>query len=227
MIWSIRGSRQSLQEMKDLISIDVVYRVKRCPTRLSTCSLTRQPEAENGCEAIREYLPRILRQILTLEQVSALSGSQPVVVNDIMQWFAFDSMGEFAFNEDFGVMKSGKWHFVVTQQRSALALLGSFNPAIWIIRLALAFAPFFWRVRDRTGMMAFCDSRMEQRLKVGTIPSCLCVTLSTDVAQSRVEDPDIAAWFINEMDGNRSIADKRAQWNLLSGNTVSVIVGGR
>lgn len=36
-------------------------------------------------------------------------------------------MGEFAFNEDFGVMKSGKWHFVVTQQRSALALLGSFN----------------------------------------------------------------------------------------------------
>lgn len=76
-------------------------------------------------------------------------------------------------------------------------------------------------------MIAFCDSRMEQRLKVGTIPSCLCVTLSTDVSQSRVEDPAIAAWFINEMDGNRSIADKRAQWNLLSGNTVSVIVGSR
>ena len=107
-----------------------MYRVKRCPTRVSTCSVTRQPEAENRCEAIREYLPCILRQILTLEQVSAFSGSQPVVVNDIMQWFAFDSMGEFAFNEDFGVMKSGKWHFVVTQQRSALALLGSFNPAI-------------------------------------------------------------------------------------------------
>lgn len=150
-----------------------------------------------------------------------------MVVNDIMQWFVFDSMGEFAFKEDFGGMKSGKWHFVVTQQRSALALLGSFNPAIWIIRLALAFAPFFWRVRDRTGMIAFCDSRMERRLKVGTIPSCLCITLSTDAAQSRVEDPAIAARFVNEMDGNRSIADKRAQWNLLSGNTVSVIVGGR
>ena len=64
-------------------------------------------------------------------------------------------MGEFAFNEDFGVIKSGKWHFIVTQQRSALALLGSFDPAIWIIRLALAFAPFFWRVRDRIGMIAF------------------------------------------------------------------------
>ena len=76
-------------------------------------------------------------------------------------------------------------------------------------------------------MIAFRDSRMEQRLKVGTIPSCLCVTLSTNVAPSRVEDPAIAAWFIDEMNGNRSIADKRAQGNLLSGNTVSVIVGGR
>lgn len=88
LIWSIRGSRQSLPEMENLISRGVVYRVKRCSTRVNTCSVTRQPKAENGCEAIREYLPRILRQILTLEQVSALSGSQPVVVNDIMQWFA-------------------------------------------------------------------------------------------------------------------------------------------
>lgn len=160
-------------------------------------------------KAIREYLPRILRQILTLEQVSALSGSQPVVVNDIMQLFAFDSMGEFAFNEDFGVMKSGKWHFVVTRQRSALALLGSFNAAIWIFRLALAFPPFFWRVRDRTGMIAFCDSRMEQRLKVGTIPPCSRVTLSTDVAQSRVEDPDIAAWFTNAFVVSNKVSIKR------------------
>ena len=97
--------------MKDLTSRGVVYGVKRCPTSLSTCSVILQPEAENGCEAIREYLPRILRQISTFEQVIAPSGSQPLVVN--------------------------------------------------------------------------------------------------------------------EMDENRSFADKRTQWNLLSGNTVSVIVGGR
>lgn len=101
-----------------------------------------------------------------LEQVIARSNSQPLVVNDIMQWFAFDSMGEFAFNENFGMMQSGKWHYAVTQQRSALALLGVLNPTIWIIRLAFAFAPFFWRVKDWTSMIAFCDSRMERRLKV-------------------------------------------------------------
>ena len=90
-----------------------------------------------------------------------------------MQWFAFDSMGEFAFNEDFGMMKSGEWHGVITQQRSALALLGPLNVAICIPRLAFAFAPNFWRVKDWTGMMTFCDSRMEKRLKVATLFLCM------------------------------------------------------
>lgn len=50
-------------------------------------------------KAIREYLPRIPRQISTLEQVIAQFDAEPVIANDIMQWFAFDSMDEFAFNE--------------------------------------------------------------------------------------------------------------------------------
>ena len=166
MIWCILGSRRSFQEMRNLTSRGVVYGAKRCPISVSTYFIILQPEAETRCEAIREYLPRIIRQISTLEQVIAHSDSQPLVVNDVMQWFAFDSMGEFAFNENFGMLKLGKWHYAVTQQRSALALLGLLNPAIWIVRLALAFVPFFSRVRDWTGMIAFCDSRMEQRLKV-------------------------------------------------------------
>lgn len=85
-----------------------------------------------------------------------------------MQWFAFDSMGEFVFNESFNMMKSGKQHSVIVQQRSALALLGPLNAAIWIPRLAFAFLPYFWRVKDWNGMIAFCDSQMEKRLQVMT-----------------------------------------------------------
>lgn len=111
-----------------------------------------------------------MRQISTLEQVIAQFGSQPVKVNDIMQWFAFDSVGEFAFNESFNMMENGKLHCAIAQQRSALALLGPLNSAIWIPRLAFASAPFVWRVRDWFGMIAFCDSQIKKRLQV-TPPS--------------------------------------------------------
>lgn len=131
--------------------------------------MVHQPEAKCSCEAIRDYLPRILRQISTLEQVIAGFGSQPVVVNDLMQRFAFDSMGEFAFNESFGMTISGKMHPAIAQQRSAISLLGPLSPAIWIPRLAFAFAPFYSRVKDWNGMVAFCDSRLEQRLHVGPL----------------------------------------------------------
>jgi hypothetical protein len=117
-------------------------------------------------KAIMEYLPRILRQISTLEQLIAASDSKPVLVNDIMQWFAFDSMGEFAFNQNFGMMASGEWHKAITQQRSALSILGSCNPAMWSIRLAFAFLPFFSRVKDWNGMIIFCDSCMGKRLNM-------------------------------------------------------------
>ncbi|CAD6591505.1 MAG: hypothetical protein ASARMPRED_005466 [Alectoria sarmentosa] len=141
-------------------------------------------------QAIKEYLPRILRQISTLEQLIATYGSQPVVVNDIMQWFAFDSMGEFAFNESYNMMKSGKQHSAITQQRSALALLGPLNAAIWIPRLA------------------FADSQMKKRL------------------QTKVEEPDIAAWFIKDLGNDRVSMDKKTRQNLLSGNTATAIVAG-
>ena len=120
----------------------------------------------NRYTAIRSYLPRILEQISKLEQTIAGSDSKPVMVNDIMSWFAFDSMGEFAFNQSFGMMESQEWHGAIVQQRSALALLGPLNAAIWIVRIAVAFLPRFWRVKDWTSMMTFCDSRMEQRMKV-------------------------------------------------------------
>ena len=198
--------------MRNLASRGVVYGPKRCRISVSMSSVSLQPKAENRCEAIKEYLPRIIKQISTLEQVIAHSGSQPLVVNDIISWFAFDSMGEFAFNENFGMMKLGKWHYAVTQQRSALALLGLFSPAIWIIRLAFAFVPFLSRMRDWAGMLAFCDSRMKQRLKVSCPSSffslCLRILLRqrsknpTSQPGSSKNSPTVGLRRIREPRGN-------------------------
>ncbi|OKO95665.1 Tryprostatin B 6-hydroxylase [Penicillium subrubescens] len=159
-------------------------------------------------KSIREYLPRILEQIGTLESIIASANSQPVVPNDIMQWFAFDSMGEFAFNENFSMMKTKTWHRAIMQQRSALAILGSLNHTVWAIRLAFAFLARFWRVKDWMGMISFCDQCMERRL------------------QTEATQPDIASHFIKEFHEGRNEKNWVAKKQLLSGNTVSVIVGG-
>lgn len=99
-----------------------------------------------------------------------LSGSaaakRPVVINEVMYWFAFDSMGEFAFNQDFGMMRRQEWHFAITLFRRALSFVGPFAPTIWLIRVGFAFLPWFWKIGDWFSMLAFCNQQMDQRLKV-------------------------------------------------------------
>ena len=93
-----------------------------------------------------------------------------------MSWFAFDSMGEFMFNSDFGMMESSKWHPAIVQQRGALALLAPLSDAIWAVRLAFAFLPWFGKVKDWNQMVAFCDKAMEKRLHVGDAGSLMLST---------------------------------------------------
>lgn len=124
------------------------------------------------CPAINEYLPRIKKQIGILQNVVKRSKSQPLSLNDTMSFFAFDSMGDFVFNQSYGMMESGEWHKAIIQQRSALAILGSLHCTIWLIRIAFAFMPSIWRVADWFNMVAFCDERMNERLKVSALGKC-------------------------------------------------------
>jgi tryprostatin B 6-hydroxylase len=102
-----------------------------------------------------------------LAECIASYGSSPVKVNDVMSWFSFDAMGEFAFGEDFGMMKSSKWHPAIERQQRALALLAPLNDTIWLVRVAFAFVPFLGKVKDWMQMVEFCDERMEKRMQVG------------------------------------------------------------
>ena len=117
-------------------------------------------------QAIAEYLPRIKKQVERLADIIAKHDCEPVLLNDVMAWFAFDSMGEFMFTSDFGMMKSNTWHPAIVQRKGALALLAPMSDAIWLVRLAFAFTPFFGKVRDWNRMVAFCDNAMQKRMQV-------------------------------------------------------------
>ncbi|OQD83828.1 hypothetical protein PENANT_c015G07232 [Penicillium antarcticum] len=96
-------------------------------------------------KSLQQYHRRVIEKVHTLENFISAEDSKPVLVNDLMYFFAFDSMGDFAFSEDFGMMRTKQWHTSIAMLRSALTLLGPFSPAIWIPRLAFAFIPGVWK----------------------------------------------------------------------------------
>ena len=117
-------------------------------------------------EALAEYESRVLRKVSSLTERIRQANGQPVLVNDLMRWFSFDLMGDFAFSPDFGMMERNEYLNAITMLRSAITLLWPFSPAIWIPRLGFALIPGLWKVKDWFGMLAFCDSCMERRMKV-------------------------------------------------------------
>lgn len=162
-----------------------------------------------------------------LEERIAQGKDRPMLVNDLMRWFSFDLMGDFAFSQDFGMMEKREYHAAIQKLRSAITLLGPFSPAIWIPRMGFAFIPGLWKVKDWFGMLAFCDSCMERRMKVRPCPGCELVplfTYSCGLIQTEVKERDIASWFIEDAGNNKG--DKEHQrW--LSGDTATVVVAGR
>ena len=102
-----------------------------------------------------------------MENISeSAAAKKPVVVNEVMYWFAFDSMGEFAFNQDFGMMQRQEWHFSITLFRRALSIVGPFAPTIWLMKIGFAFLFWFGRIKDWFSMLAFCHKQMDNRMKV-------------------------------------------------------------
>ncbi|OQE89490.1 hypothetical protein PENNAL_c0014G05119 [Penicillium nalgiovense] len=156
-------------------------------------------------KALSQYHRRVVEKVRTLTNLVDLEQSRPVLINDLMYFFAFDSMGDFAFSEDFGMMKNKRWHSSIAVLRSALTLLGPFSPAIWIPRLGFAFIPSLWKVRHWFHMLEFCDQCMARRMK------------------KILSDRDIASWFIEDHVKHGS-DPTRERW--LSGDTATLVVAG-
>ncbi|KAL9120139.1 MAG: hypothetical protein Q9187_003309 [Circinaria calcarea] len=144
-------------------------------------------------------------EVLTKIISDSAAAQKPVVMNEVMYWYAFDSMGEFAFNQDFGMMRRQEWHFAITLFRRALSIIGPFSPIIWLIKIGFAFLPWFWKIGDWFAMLAFCKQQMNNRIK--TIP----------------EETDISSFFLDEANKGR---DTAVMQNWLSGDAATVIVAG-
>lgn len=99
-------------------------------------------------------------------------GEKPVVVNDLLHWFAFDSMGDYGFGQDFGLMRERKWSRAATNLHSSLSVLGYLSPAIWVCILAFFFMPGLWKVKHWFQMIEFGDNCIEKRKNVRSDP-CL------------------------------------------------------
>ncbi|KAL8794426.1 MAG: hypothetical protein Q9195_003013 [Heterodermia aff. obscurata] len=126
-------------------------------------------------------------------------------LNDLMGWFAFDVMGDLAFSQDFNMMEKREYTHAIQMLHSALALLGPFSPAIWVPRLAFAFIPGLWKVKDWFGMLAFCDGCMDRRLKTG------------------IEHDDIVSWFLKDAKDYKNTTELVSS---LGGETATVVIAG-
>ncbi|KAH8785239.1 cytochrome P450 [Diaporthe sp. PMI_573] len=110
--------------------------------------------------SVAQYYESILVKVRVLEEIISQSNREPLLVNDLIYYFAFDSMGAFGFGMDFGLMRDRKPIDGFRYMRSALGLLGPFTPAIWIARLGFAFIPGLWKVKHWFKMLKFSDNCM-------------------------------------------------------------------
>jgi hypothetical protein len=120
--------------------------------------------------ALNQYFERINVHVQELDCAIAESIPGAIVINDLMYWFAFDSMGDFGFNRSFNMLKKKEWLEAALHLRSAIGLLGPFSPAIWIPRIAFAFIPGVWRVKHWFQMLDFADNCMKSRMSVREHP---------------------------------------------------------
>ncbi|KAL8925887.1 MAG: hypothetical protein Q9172_002040 [Xanthocarpia lactea] len=180
------------------------------PARMKSLSFIQRPWKQSmdtkvtppGPTEVAQYQPRVLGKVCLLRERIAQAGSQPVLVNDLMQRFSYELMGDFGFSEDFNTTDNWGYHRANQKLHAALSLLGPFSQAIWIPRLGFAFIPGLWKVKDWFDMLRFAEGWMERRMK-------------TDAKQR-----DIASWFIQDVNDNPG----HTRW--LSGEAATLVVAG-
>ncbi|KAI0173521.1 benzoate 4-monooxygenase cytochrome P450 [Hypoxylon sp. FL1284] len=160
-----------------------------------------------GASSLTQYYPRLhaLVQVLKGLVDEYATTAQPVLINDLMYWYAFDAMGDFGFGNDFGMLKNRSWVDGAVNMRSAITLLGPFSYAIWAIRLAFSLIPGVGKVRQWFQMIDFADACMKDRMEKE----------STKL--------DVSTWFIEEY---KKSQPSQLNDNSLSGEAATMLVAG-
>src|SRR5690242_3195415 len=119
---------------------------------------------------LNEYAPRILRLAdAVVGCIRDRGQGTPVLLNDIMSWFAFDAMGEITFGRDFGMLDRQSSKSDLLRQRQALAMLAPVNDATWLAHLGFRMFPWLSTVKGWLSAVAFCEATMKQRMEVSGV----------------------------------------------------------
>ncbi|KAI0544498.1 benzoate 4-monooxygenase cytochrome P450 [Xylaria curta] len=155
--------------------------------------------------AVSQYYTRMINQVQMLESIVNETVTQPVHMNELVHWYAFDSMGDFGFGFDFGMMRNRKWVDGALYLRSAMTLLGPFSPAIWLAKLGFTFVPGRWKVAHWFKMLKVSDSCMKARM------------------ERECDESDIISWFIADYEQTERTEFSQ---NLLAGDAATLLVAG-
>ena len=171
-------------------------------------------------------MPQAESPISALEGTIAPSKAQPIQAGDLMQWFAYDSMGRFAFGCEFNNLEQKAFNTATAQQRQALKLLGPFNLAPWLIYIALTLFSGVWRVKDWYGMIAACDKAMRANLSTSKPEKGDDIPMVAEKCMDSTSN-NVASWLVHEYETGLNEGNKLGKWNLLSGNGVALMIGAR
>ena len=93
----------------------------------------------------------------------AAAQEQPVNVTQLFNLYSFDVMGDLAFGESFGMLKSSELHWAIKLLNEGMVPLGFMLPT-WLFRVLTAI-PF--ATRGWWKFIGYCCQQLEERMKVG------------------------------------------------------------
>ncbi|KAI1298195.1 cytochrome P450 [Xylaria venustula] len=118
-----------------------------------------------GEKALREYESRIALYIslLLAHLSSAAAAGQSVDVARLMEFFAFDVMGDLGLDQDFGMLRDGRQHVAIEQLAQGMTIMGYRLPA-WLMRLIVDVAQTLVSTEATTGFLGFCYTHLDKML---------------------------------------------------------------
>ncbi|CAI6336678.1 unnamed protein product [Periconia digitata] len=149
-----------------------------------------------------------ISSLLSLIRASAQSHTE-ADIRDLMYWYGFDVMGDFIFNQSFGMLENQRWHETVRLLRKGFEVLGPTAPVPWAIQIAFNCLPSVGPLREWKEMNEWCVRTMEGRVEA----SEKCETSIPDVA-----------YFLIEKARENGFSEEDWQW--LCGDSLLAMIAG-
>lgn len=117
-----------------------------------------------NAKALREYEPRLNRHALALmSKLKEQSQHGSVRINDWLNFYSFDVMGDVGFNRSFDMIDNGKEDALIKLLHESTGLLTVFSHVPWALNLVMRTSAGAKPLREH---MEWSRKVLEQRMKV-------------------------------------------------------------